>query len=298
MRRTTRDDFDILLIMTGNAEPLAAACAVADRLGLDTSDAVVLRDVGSTVVHLRPSGVVARVWPTADRELAGMQREIEVAQYLAERGGAVGAPYAQPGPYTAGSHVVTLWAYVDHDGARPLDGLAAGRQLRQIHDLLEDKRVDGLPHFARLDEVRSILAALDVSEPEADNLAEMLDLAGAAANRLDVPLQPVHGDAWLGNVLRTPEGPLWTDFEKVCLGPRELDLACNESAAGQRGRTPADDAFLVGYGAYDGDVLRHALALEAVPLTAWTYRLAARQPEYLPVARDRLAGALAGLRLG
>ena len=61
-------------------------------------------------------------------------------------------------------------------------------------------------------------------------MVEAVALATSAVAGLDVPLQPVHGDAWLGNVLRTPGGPVWTDFELLCLGPRELDLACNETA--------------------------------------------------------------------
>jgi Ser/Thr protein kinase RdoA (MazF antagonist) len=306
MRRPARVPFDILpgflVIMSAMAATqttgaVRAAAAVAARLGLDASAAVALRDVGSTVVHLRPSPVVARVWPARNSEEANVRREVEVARFLADHGGAVAAPYVEAGPYAEPGHVLTLWEHVDHDDERPLDGHAAGRALRHLHDLLVGARLEGLPHFARLAEVGSIVDTLDLPTAEKADLEEMRARAATAVGRLDVPLQPVHGDAWLGNVLRTPDGPLWSDLEKVCLGPRELDLACNEYAASHRGRTPADDAFLAGYGTYDADVLQQVAALELVPLTAWTYRLAARQPEYLPVARARLDEALAGLTL-
>ena len=273
---------------------LAAALEVATGLDLDASDAVVLRDVGSTVVHLRPSPVIARV--VAEEELAAVRRELGVTSYLAASGAPVAPPSADPGPHERNGHVVTLWQHVDHDPQRPLDGAAAGRALRRIHDLLAGHAVEGLPHFARLDEVRAIVASVDVPAAEAEDLAAMVALAEKAVVALDVPLQPVHGDAWLGNVLRTPDGPVWSDFDKVCLGPRELDLACNETAARQRGRTPEDDALLAGYGDHDRAALERAAALELVPLTAWTYRLAARRPEYADSARHRLALALDGLR--
>jgi aminoglycoside phosphotransferase (APT) family kinase protein len=35
----------------------------------------------------------------------------------------------------------------------------------------------------------------------------------------------LHGDAHLGNVCFTTGGPLWLDFEDVCIGPREWDIA-------------------------------------------------------------------------
>ncbi len=35
---------------------------------------------------------------------------------------------------------------------------------------------------------------------------------------------PIHGDPHLGNVLVTPDGPRWTDFETACLGPPEWDI--------------------------------------------------------------------------
>ena len=40
----------------------------------------------------------------------------------------------------------------------------------------------------------------------------------------------LHGDAHLGNVFITDAGPVWSDFEAVCRGPLEWDLA-NKPAA-------------------------------------------------------------------
>ncbi len=48
----------------------------------------------------------------------------------------------------------------------------------------------------------------------------------ARATALDLPLQPVHGDAHLRNLLASPAGPLWIDWEDSFIGPRGWDLAC------------------------------------------------------------------------
>jgi Ser/Thr protein kinase RdoA (MazF antagonist) len=277
-------------------DPVAAAVRVVSDLGLEVGEPVVLRDLRSTLVDLPPSGVLARVWRSGVRDPVVVECELAVTAHLAERGAAVAPPYDAPGPFAVGDWRVTLWRRLDHDPDRELDGHLAGEALREVHDLLADHPVDGLPHFARLDEVRRILATLDPGPEIAADLVELVDRAEEVVVRLDVPLQPVHGDAWLGNVLRTPDGPVWTDFELLCLGPRELDLACNEGAARHRGRTPADDAFLAGYGPYDPDLLARVQPLELVPLTAWTFELARDHPEHAEMARTRLAWALAGLR--
>jgi Ser/Thr protein kinase RdoA (MazF antagonist) len=278
----------------GHVDSLTAARDVAGRLDLDAGDAVVLRELRTAVIHLRPSPVVARVAPATEEDV--VRRQVAVTAHLADRGAPVAAPWTRPGPYRAGDRVVTLWEHVDHDDGRPIDGFAAGVALREVHEALADLEPGGLPVFPRLDEVRRLLATLDPPPAQARDLAEMLDRAETEAARLDVPLQVVHGDAWLGNVLRTPDGPLWTDFELTCVGPRELDLTCNDTSARDRGRTEEDEAFLAGYGAHDVALRLRLAALELTLLTAWTYRLAADKPAYTNHARTRLSWALAELR--
>jgi Ser/Thr protein kinase RdoA (MazF antagonist) len=277
-----------------SSDPLSAARDVATRRGLDAGDAVVLRELRTAVIHLRPSPVVARVAPAAEEDV--VRRQVAVTAHLAARAAPVAAPWTDPGPYRSGDHVVTLWELVDHDAERALDGFAAGVALREVHEALADFEPDGLPVFPRLDEVRRILAGLDPEPAEARDLAEMRDRAEAAAARLDAPVQVVHADAWLGNVLRTPDGPVWTDFELTSVGPRELDLTCTDTSARDRGRSPQDEAFLAGYGEHDVGLRLRLAALELTLLTAWTYRLAADKPAYLDHARTRLGWALEELR--
>jgi hypothetical protein len=276
--------------------PLTVVREVAAALGLDARDAVVVRQTSSTVVDLAPAPVIARLWPAGRRDLDVVRRELAVTSYLAHAGAPVAAPWTEAGPHERAGLVVTLWWRVDHDPDRPLDGAAAGRALREVHDHLTDHDGAGLPHFARLDEVRAVAAILDPASAEAAELGEAIALAEVVVAGLGVQLQPVHGDAWLGNVLRAPGGPVWSDFERLCLGPRELDLTCNETAACSRGRGPEDDAFLVGYGDHDAALRDRLAPLELLTLAASTYQLAASRPAYWDLARTRLTWALDGLR--
>jgi thiamine kinase-like enzyme len=55
----------------------------------------------------------------------------------------------------------------------------------------------------------------------------------AQIRELALPEQPLHGDAHRKNLLKTPQGLLWTDFEDSCRGPVAWDLACFVNAAGE-----------------------------------------------------------------
>lgn len=280
------------------SDRVSAAVTVGRRLGLRVDEPVVLRDLGNALVHLAPSPVLARAWQTGRRDPAVVDYELAATSYLAACGAPVAPPYDEAA-HVVGDHTVTVWHRLDHDPQRPLDGVAAGRALRLVHDLLESPGAPdatGLPHFVRLDTARQVVEGLEVSDSDRAGLDEMLALAAAEVSRLSLPLQPLHGDAWLGNVLRTPSGPVWSDFELMCRGPREADLAANEAVSRDRGRTPADGDFLEGYGEVDLDAVAAITPLALVPFVAWTFRLAGDEPDFLPRARSRLATALAGLR--
>ena len=51
---------------------------------------MVLRDLSTAVVHLRPSPVVARVAPASEEDV--VRRQVAVTTYLAARGAPVAAP--------------------------------------------------------------------------------------------------------------------------------------------------------------------------------------------------------------
>jgi thiamine kinase-like enzyme len=55
----------------------------------------------------------------------------------------------------------------------------------------------------------------------------------AQIEALQLPEQPLHGDAHRKNVLKTSRGLVWTDFEDACRGPVEWDVACFIRTSGE-----------------------------------------------------------------
>jgi Ser/Thr protein kinase RdoA (MazF antagonist) len=280
---------------------LDAAVAVARDVGLDVREPRLLRDLTNILVHLAPEPVVARV-PMTFTRLRGrswIERELELTAVLADAGAQVAGPArsVDPGPYERDGYLVTLWEYVDHDRERPLDARRAGEALREIHELLAAQDPRGLDHFARLDEIETLVAMLELSPDERHVFEEALSAAQSTVDGLDPTLQPIHGDAHRWNLLHTPAGLLWSDFENLCLGPRELDLACNEIRARTHVREREDDELLAGYGDFDAALVSLLIPVHALFLAAWTFELAERTPQVRPHAIERLGWVREGFGL-
>jgi hypothetical protein len=278
-----------------------AAVAVARELGLEVREPRLLRDVTNVLVHLAPEPVVARV-PMTFTRLRGrswIERELELTTLLAGAGAQVAGPArsVDPGPYERNGYLVTLWEYADHDPERPLDARRAGDALREIHELLAAQDPRGLEHFARLEEIETLVTMLELTPVERHLFEDGLGAARDTVDGLDLTLQAVHGDAHRWNLLHTPAGPLWSDFENVCFGPRELDIACNEIRARAHGREREDDELLAGYGDFDQELVRLLIPVHALFLAAWTFELAARTPEIRPQAVKRLGWVKEGFGL-
>jgi Phosphotransferase enzyme family len=243
---------------------VAAALEVAREHGVRCDDPIVLRDAWHVVVHLRPSPVVARVSSPIPYPIGpdpeGVVRELSVASHCARAGCAVVPPAAEVEavPHYEGGHVVTFWRYVEpYDDPDPR---AAGRALRDIHDALADY-AGPLPAFGHPEETAAMLDAL----PASDDVELIREIA---AQRVDLPTQPLHGDAQLLNCLGSPGGPLWLDFETTCHGPREYDLAA-------LGPGPALDA----YGPHDTELVEAMFQLYIAWVTASMMIAIPRRPE-------------------
>jgi aminoglycoside phosphotransferase (APT) family kinase protein len=118
---------------------------------------------------------------------------------------------------------MTLWRLIE-DG-RPgehADPAWAGATLRAIHGAARRYR-GALGHLGPLEEVDRLAGVIAPDRP-----AEAAWLRSILA-RIDVPagpVQPVHGDAHLDNILVARGGPVWIDWEESWGGPVAWDLAC------------------------------------------------------------------------
>lgn len=294
--------------------PFDAAVTTARELGLEVRDPVVLRDRSNLLVHLRPTPVVARVATATAmvrRDGEGIARELSVAGALAAAGAPVVAPSAllPPGPHRRDGWTFSFWEWIEPRPGTP-DAHAAGARLRACHELLAELGADGvaaaepaaaLVEWGALREAEAIVAGLgDGDEVLSAADLELLRATGARevarATALDLPLQPIHGDAHLRNLLTGADGPLWIDWEDSFLGPRGWDLACfyatlppfdtqDPVAAGQAYR---------GYGEpLHADALRALVGARRFQMLAWG---AAWARDRDPAEREWFAARMAALR--
>ncbi|HZX07324.1 aminoglycoside phosphotransferase family protein, partial [Kribbella sp.] len=200
----------------------------------------VLYQAFSTVVQLKPSPVVARVpmnlpAPLQEPEPAvrRQQREIDVMTWLAEQGVPV-VQSAHPVPVELDGLCMTFWKYVEV--AEP-DYVRATARVPELHAQLASYpgelpwmaplRLVG-PGLATAEAVPGLLEQEDVERARAEwKVLEpiLTRRSGFESAFPSVAVQPIHGDAPSWNLINTVDGPLWADFEDVCIGPREWDLA-------------------------------------------------------------------------
>ncbi|MFC4530539.1 phosphotransferase enzyme family protein [Sphaerisporangium dianthi] len=209
----TRDNLHFLL---------GALCA---ETGLDPTGAELIKFTNNAVFRLRTAPVVVRIaGSTAARDRASLV--VRVARWL--QGHDFPAVRLLPGfeqPFLLHGQMITLWKEVPCTGRRP-DGADLAVLLRRLHRL--PGAPDELPPWRPMREVRQ---RLDEPEElgaadhafllrECDEVEERL-----AGLRFALPPGVIHGDAFLGNVIAGPRGPVLCDFDGTGVGPREWDLA-------------------------------------------------------------------------
>ena len=223
-----------------------AAATAARSLGLTVTDPQVLYTAFSTVVHLQPSPVVARVpmnLPAGMKEpepaVHRQQRELDVVAWLA----AQGVPVVQPTPLVPLRPVeqdglsMTFWTYVDVDKTAEPDYFGATARVTELHAQLASypgelgwmtplrligpglEGAEAVPGLLEQDDVDRARAEWKVLEPV------LASRSGFEAIFPSATVQPIHGDAPSWNLITTVDGPLWADFEDATLGPIEWDVA-------------------------------------------------------------------------
>ncbi|MBB4687137.1 aminoglycoside phosphotransferase (APT) family kinase protein [Amycolatopsis jiangsuensis] len=197
--------------------------STCERLELDPSGAQLLRFTNNAVYALVRAPVVVRiVGSTRLRHRVGTV--VRVAEHFARHGiPAVRLLEGVDQPMHVDGHLVTVWHRVPVTGP-PASPAQLAELLHRVHDLAPPA---GLVEWTPLRTVRArVQDAEELAESDRRFLlarcAEVEDrLAG-----LDFPLATgfVHGDAYPGNLIPGPDGPVLCDFDSSCVGPPEWDL--------------------------------------------------------------------------
>jgi hypothetical protein len=211
-----------------------AALKVIGFAGVSNASPLLLSCSRHVCILLPDLSLVARISPATAENVAVGTRELLVTRYLLEKGApVVGPSEMMPSkPFIEDGLAITFWPHVAHVKAEDDDDAAlsaAAHAHRRVHDALADypgelpldsKKIEPCAALLRDPSALPALAA----EDRIFLMRAYERLRGSLAS-LSVRLSPIHGDAHMGNVFITPIGPLWTDFEAICLGPTEWDVA-------------------------------------------------------------------------
>ena len=213
-----------------------AAQVIAEEHGVKRGSPVILKDTNHTIVHLTPEPIVAKVsvQKRFRQRSSSLEREVIVARLLAEAGAPVVRPASTfpPGPHYVNGVELTFWDFCPHDPDAEIPAREAGRSLRIVHELLKDpgRRLPPLPMFTlQIDEAVNLLGNPEnvplLEENDRLFLCELHRRISADIGLASLENQPLHGECHLNQAISTPSGVRWLDFEAVCLGPKEWDIA-------------------------------------------------------------------------
>ncbi len=251
------------------AVAIRAATSVASALQLPVDDATVLHSSNRLVLRLTPCDMVARITPL-DHEDA--QVELDRALRLAAAGCPVGAPapHLDPTVHTTAGFAVTLWTY-DETPPTPVPPVDYAGALERLHAGMREVSM-ATPHFTdRIADAEQVAAdrslSPDLAEEDRVLLRRTLRSLRQRVSGHGAPEQLLHGEPHPGNLLGTENGPLFIDFETLCRGPVEFDLAHVPDAVSEH--YPNVDRELV-------DDCRH---LVLAMVAAWRWRLGDEFPQ-------------------
>jgi hypothetical protein len=262
-----------------------AAVTAATSIGVSCTDPVVLHNSSNVVVHLRPAAVVARVATLTALVRPGVaawfRRDAAVAAHAAAHGVLTSRPLEV---LSVDGFVVGLWQYEPHDPSYVVSPGEVAARLFDLHVALADVGFDLPPLAPCLDVSRALPLAPSAARPvlEAEN-----DRLRAALSQF--PWRPLHGDSHPGNLLATPAGLMWNDFEDTWLGPLGWDLACLATSS----RVDGEAAVAAYPGACAAEELAVCVALRELLVVVWQFVLASRFPHRRAQAEDHLARWLA-----
>lgn len=255
-----------------------AAVKVAKAHNIHVNRPTVISDLYGMRVLLDPAPIVARV-STLTAILRQpihnwLSREIDVATYLGNAGFPVVPPsnVVPPGPYIESGFGISFWTYVKSNSEKLVSNSVFCSMLNDLHKALKEYGGE-LPILAPIyNDIPSGINRLEVL----GDVVPLSDLNFLKAtwhqvqHRMDATsadVQPIHGDSHAGNILLTDAGPLWNDFEDVCIGPIEWDWSCSV----------VDSSLIAGV---NQEQLKFFQFVRLLHATVWGHALLKETPRY------------------
>ncbi len=176
---------------------------------------------------------------------------------------------------------MTIWEFTPHRAAASdTDAWVAARALRQFHEAFAPFGGD-LPLFTGLidscgDLITTHGQITALGPKDLQFLSTLHARLRETLSGYTYRSVPIHGDAHLGNAFLTEAGCVWGDFETVCLGPREWDIASLPVST-----WPAFDGF-------DLDFTRCLTDLRSLCVAVWCWADYGRSPQVDEAARHYL----------
>lgn len=193
------------------------------RTGFSSDGAEPVRLGENAIFRLIDAAVIVRI--ARPGRLLRVEKELCVARWLASNGVPTIHPVSDvEQPLVVDGFPVSFWREVTGGGPSPTR-MDLARLLRMYHSLGEAPC--DLPTFDPFGTSKErLLAASGVSR---DDVTFMRALSASLEEQLRtlefaLPLGPIHGDAWPGNLLTDHGRVVLLDFESAAIGPREWDL--------------------------------------------------------------------------
>ena len=247
-------------------DAVGAATKVAEGFGIPVAEPTVLSATNNTVILLSPSLVVAKV---ATGHHGRLKQELELAGELE----GVGAPVVEPSRlppavvHRLDDWEVTFWPYHPQDSIDEPGPAALAQALEALHEALDhlsDARRSAVPGWG--EELDGLVRRLNDSSFAPSLAAGDRDLLQAVLARhphvdeASARTGVLHGSPHRHNILVVDGRPRFIDFETVCSGPVEWDLAHLDSEVALSYRP-----------GYDAEALDVARLMVSAKTAAWCW---------------------------
>lgn len=205
---------------------------IAEKTGLTEITPIELSNGGNLIIHLAPHPIVARIATVISKEDAEyaykiLNRELRVARHLQSKGVPVLLPtdLIDAGPYDVGGTWMTFWKYIRPTQLQPPLPSESVELVNGLTIAMKDF-FDDLPVLGVWERTRQSAVRLRKHSDQRIQALLNVFLRVDVQMRLEPSLLiPCHGDAHSRNLLPSPEGWIWTDFEDVSFMPAFWDLA-------------------------------------------------------------------------